>query len=36
MKHFEPKEAYEFLEKNPDTIFIDCRSGNRSLDATMR
>ena len=26
MKHFEPKEAYEFLEKNPNTIFVDCRS----------
>jgi len=26
MKHFEPKEAYEFLKKNPNSVFIDCRS----------
>ena len=26
MKHFEPREAYEFLRKNPNAIFIDCRS----------
>jgi len=26
MKHFEPREAYEFLKKNPNSIFIDCRS----------
>jgi rhodanese-related sulfurtransferase len=26
MKHLEPKEAYEFLQKNPNTIFVDCRS----------
>ena len=26
MKHFEPKEAHEFLKKNPNAIFIDCRS----------
>ena len=26
MKHFEPKQAYEFLKKNPNSIFIDCRS----------
>lgn len=26
MKHFEPKEAYDFLKKNPNAIFIDCRS----------
>ncbi len=26
MKHFEPREAYDFLKKNPDAIFIDCRS----------
>ncbi|MDH3286981.1 MAG: hypothetical protein OEP48_04535 [Betaproteobacteria bacterium] len=32
MKHFEPKEAYAFLKNNLNTIFIDCRSGNRSLD----
>ena len=33
MKHLEPKLAHEFLKKNPNAIFIDCRSGNRSLDA---
>ena len=26
MKHLEPKEAYEFLRKNPNSIFVDCRS----------
>ena len=26
MKHLEPKEAYEFLKKNPNSVFIDCRS----------
>jgi rhodanese-related sulfurtransferase len=26
MKHFEPKQAQEFLKKNPNAIFIDCRS----------
>lgn len=26
MKHFEPKQAYEFLKHNPNAIFIDCRS----------
>jgi rhodanese-related sulfurtransferase len=26
MNHFEPKEAYEFLLKNPSAIFVDCRS----------
>jgi len=26
MKHFEPKQAYEYLKKNPNSIFIDCRS----------
>jgi rhodanese-related sulfurtransferase len=26
MKHFEPKEAFEFLKQNPNAIFIDCRS----------
>ena len=26
MKHFEPKEAHEFLRKNPNSIFVDCRS----------
>src|SRR5664279_8568 len=26
MKHLKPKEAYEFLQKNPAAVFIDCRS----------
>jgi rhodanese-related sulfurtransferase len=26
MEHLEPKQAYEFLHKNPDAVFIDCRS----------
>jgi rhodanese-related sulfurtransferase len=26
MEHLEPKHAYELLRKNPDAIFIDCRS----------
>ena len=26
MKHLEPKEAHEFLSKNPNSIFVDCRS----------
>ena len=26
MKHFEPKEAFDFLKQNPNAIFIDCRS----------
>jgi len=26
MKHLEPKEAYEFLARQPDALFIDCRS----------
>jgi rhodanese-related sulfurtransferase len=26
MEHLEPKQAYELLRKNPDAIFIDCRS----------
>ena len=26
MEHFEPKQAYEYLRKTPDAIFIDCRS----------
>ena len=26
MKHLEPKEAHEFLKKNPNSVFIDCRS----------
>ena len=26
MKHFEPRQAYEFLKSNPNAIFIDCRS----------
>ncbi len=24
--HLEPKQTYEFLRKNPDALFIDCRS----------
>ena len=26
MEHLTPKEAYEFLKKNPEAVFIDCRS----------
>jgi rhodanese-related sulfurtransferase len=26
MEHLEPKQAYEFLQNNPDAVFIDCRS----------
>ena len=26
MEHLEPKEAHEFLHKNPNAVFIDCRS----------
>jgi rhodanese-related sulfurtransferase len=26
MKHLEPKAAHEFLKKNPNSVFIDCRS----------
>ena len=33
MKHLEPKEACQFLHDNPSALFIDCRSGNRSVSA---
>lgn len=33
MKELMPKKAYEFLPQNPDAVFVDCRSGNRSADA---
>lgn len=26
MKHLKPKEAYEFLQKHPEAVFIDVRS----------
>ena len=26
MEHLEAKQAQEFLQKNPDALFIDCRS----------
>lgn len=26
MKHITSKEAHDFLQKNPDAVFIDCRS----------
>lgn len=26
MEHLEPKQAQEFLQKNPDALLIDCRS----------
>jgi len=26
MKHLEPKETHEFLRKNPNAVFVDCRS----------
>jgi rhodanese-related sulfurtransferase len=26
MKHLTPKEAFEFLQKRPDALFVDCRS----------
>jgi hypothetical protein len=24
MKHFKPKEAYDFLQQNPDAVLVDC------------
>jgi rhodanese-related sulfurtransferase len=26
MEHLDPRQAYEFLQKNPDALLIDCRS----------
>jgi rhodanese-related sulfurtransferase len=26
MEHFEPKDAFDFLQHNPEALFIDCRS----------
>ena len=26
MQHLNPKEAHEFLQRNPNAVFIDCRS----------
>jgi len=26
MEHLDPRQAYEFLQKHPDALFIDCRS----------
>jgi rhodanese-related sulfurtransferase len=26
MEHLDPKQAYLFLQENPDAVFIDCRS----------
>ena len=26
MEHLEPKQAFEFLKKSPDALFVDCRS----------
>ena len=26
MDHLTPKQAYQFLQQNPDALFIDCRS----------
>jgi len=26
MKHLKPREAYEFLQQNPQAVLIDCRS----------
>ena len=26
MKHLEPRQAYEYLQANPDALFVDCRS----------
>jgi rhodanese-related sulfurtransferase len=26
MQHLTPKDAYEFLQRNPGAVFIDCRS----------
>ena len=26
MKHLNPREAHEFLRKNPHAVFVDCRS----------
>jgi rhodanese-related sulfurtransferase len=26
MEHFEPRQAFEFLQKTPDAVLVDCRS----------
>jgi len=26
MKHLRPREAYDFLQQNPQAVFVDCRS----------
>src|SRR5258706_12473417 len=26
MEHLDPRQAHQFLKKNPDAVFIDCRS----------
>jgi rhodanese-related sulfurtransferase len=26
VEHLDPRQAYEFLQKHPDALFIDCRS----------
>jgi rhodanese-related sulfurtransferase len=26
MEHLEPRQAYDFLQRNPEALFIDCRS----------
>ena len=35
MKHLKPREATEFLHRNPQAVFIDCRSGQRSIAAGL-
>jgi rhodanese-related sulfurtransferase len=31
MKHLKPREAYEFLQKHPQAVLIDCRSETEYL-----
>ena len=30
MKHLEPKEAHQFLKKNLNAVFVDCKSEIRN------
>ena len=31
MKHLKPREAFEFLQKNPQAVLVDCRSESEFL-----
>ena len=31
MKHLKPREAFEFLQKNPQAVLVDCRSESEYL-----